>query len=109
MNCKEINIEDMQANAQSAAKWLSGLSNPHRLLILCHLIDSEKSVSNLISRTGIAQTSMSQHLGKLKEEGIITFRRDHRTLYYFIQDPVTIDIMKLLYDHFCAEEKEQTS
>jgi ArsR family transcriptional regulator len=47
---------------------------------------------------------MSQHLARLKAEGIVEFRRDHRTLYYFISHPVVTEIMTVLYGHFCASE-----
>lgn len=91
----------MEQNASRAAGFLKGLGSAHRLLILCQLVEGEKSVSDLIALTGMAQTSMSQHLGKLKEEGIVTFRRDHRTLYYRIEHPASLEIMAILYKHFC--------
>jgi DNA-binding transcriptional ArsR family regulator len=93
--------EAMQEKAGDAADFLSGLANPHRLLVLCQLASGEKSVTSLIEATGVAPTSMSQHLAKLKKESIVDFRRDHRTLFYFISDPVVMDIMSVLYDRFC--------
>lgn len=96
---------DMEDKAEVAANLLKGLASPHRLLILCQLAEGEKSVSELIELTGIAQTSMSQHLSKLKKEGIVTFRRDHRTLYYSIVSKPVLQIMGVLYDTFCKEIK----
>jgi len=46
---------------------------------------------------------MSQHLAKLKKEGLVDFRRDHRTLYYFISDPAALEIMEILYNRFCRK------
>jgi DNA-binding transcriptional ArsR family regulator len=47
---------------------------------------------------------MSQHLSKLKDEGVVDFRRDHRTLTYFISHPAAVEIMAVLYAHFCAKD-----
>jgi len=94
-------MNDIANNAQKAAAFLKGIANAHRLLILCQLAQGEKSVSALIEETGIAQTSMSQHLAKLKKEGIVTFRRDHRTLYYSICNAAVLEIMQVLHGAFC--------
>ncbi len=93
--------EAIAGKADKAAEFLSGLANTHRLLILCELADGERNVSELIQATGIAQTSMSQHLNKLKKEGIVNFRREHRTLHYFIADAAVLQIMSILYEKFC--------
>jgi DNA-binding transcriptional ArsR family regulator len=97
-------VQAIQGKAKLAAGFLSGLASPHRLLILCLLSTSEKSVGTLVEETGIGQTSMSQHLAKLKKEGLVDFRRDHRTLYYFISDPAALEIMEILYDRFCRKD-----
>ena len=96
-------MKEMEAQAGRAAEFLKGLASSHRLLILCQLVEGEKKVSDLINATGIAQTSMSQHLAKLKAEGIVTFRRDHRTLFYRICNDAAGDIMQILHRHFCKE------
>ncbi|NLS20385.1 helix-turn-helix transcriptional regulator [Rhizobium sp. P40RR-XXII] len=96
--------EAIAKKADNAAEFLSGLANTHRLLILCELANGERNVSALINATGIAQTSMSQHLGKLKKEGIVDFRREHRTLHYFIADEAALQIMTILYERFCRNQ-----
>lgn len=98
-------MKEMRKKAEQVSDFLKGLASPQRLLILCHLSDGEKSVSDLIEATGIAQTSMSQHLSKLKDEHIVEFRRDHRTLYYSISNTAAKQIMDVLYDYFCKETK----
>ncbi len=101
--------EQMETKAGEAARFLSGLANPHRLRILCRLADGEQSVSALVLATGIAQTSMSQHLAKLKQEGVVTCRREHRILYYSISHPAVREIMGALYAHFCSDDaKDET-
>lgn len=94
----------MERKADTAAGFLKGLANSHRLMILCQLVRGEKNVSELIEITGISQTSMSQHLAKLKREGIVMFRRDHRTLYYSIAASPVIEIMEILYNTYCKEK-----
>lgn len=98
------NLEKMNQNAEKAAAFLGGLASPHRLRILCQLADGEKNVTSLIEATGLAQTSMSQHLNKLKDEGIVSFRREHRTLYYSITHPLALQVMQTLYEHYCRKK-----
>lgn len=93
----------IQNNANTAANFLKGIANPHRLLILCLLAEGEKNVTTLVEATGISQTSISQHLTKLKQENMVTFRRDHRVLYYSICNETVIKIMDVLYQTFCKE------
>ncbi len=102
-----VNLRDeMAPHAENAAAFLSGLANPHRLMILCELAAGERSVGQLIAATGIAPTSMSQHLNKLKDEAIVAARRDHRTLHYTIVHPAVAEMMTTLRRHFCRKEVE---
>lgn len=99
-------MQEMNEKADQAASFLKGLANAHRLLILCQLAEGEKSVSALIEATGIAQTSMSQHLSKLKSEKIVDFRRDHRTLYYYVCNDLVHQIMDAMHASFCQENEK---
>jgi len=96
-------LKNMDENALKAANFLKGIASQHRLLILCQLAEGEKSVTELIEATAMPQTSMSQHLSKLKEEEIVSFRRDHRTLYYSINNDAVLKIMDVLYHEFCEK------
>ncbi|CDZ50832.1 ArsR/SmtB family transcription factor [Neorhizobium galegae] len=93
--------DEMPVKAEEVANFLKGLANSHRLLVLCALAEGERNVAQLIEATDIAPTSMSQHLAKLKEEGIVDVRREHRTLFYFIDHPAVSELMGILYQHFC--------
>ena len=108
MKCKDALVMELTdalpPRADEAAAFLKSLANPHRLLILCALAQGERNVSTLIKETGVAPTSMSQHLSKLKDEGVVDFRRDHRNLTYFIAHPAAVEIMTVLYAHFCAKD-----
>ena len=94
-------MDDMREKAKLVSGFLKGFANEHRLMILCELATGEKNVTELIEATGIPQTSMSQHLSKLKEENIVSFRREHRTLFYYISHEAAGDMMEVLYKHFC--------
>lgn len=99
--------EEMAPKAADAAAFLSGLANPHRLMILCELAGGERNVGDLIAATGLSPTSMSQHLNKLKDEGIVAARREHRTLFYAIVHPAVIEVMAVLRDHFCGKDEDR--
>lgn len=92
-----------------AAAFLKGLASPQRLMILCSLSAGERCVADLIAATGIAPTSMSQHLARLRDEGIVKVRREHRTLWYAIDHPATREVMAVLHHHFCAQATGETS
>ena len=73
----------MEKKAGKASAFLSGLANEHRLLVLCHLLEGEQNVTSLIEATNIPQTSMSQHLAKLKKRGARGFSaRSPRALLF---------------------------
>lgn len=95
----------MAYKADTVSAFLKGLANGHRLMILCRLSQGECSVGELIEATGLAQTSMSQHLAKLKSEGLVDYRREHRTLHYFIDHPAVLEVMTVLYRHFCGGDR----
>lgn len=94
-------MREMKDKSAEAAEFLKGLANPHRLTVLCALAEGEHSVSELIEITEISQTSMSQHLARLKTEGLVDYRRDHRTLYYYIKDMNALRIIGILRDIYC--------
>jgi DNA-binding transcriptional ArsR family regulator len=99
----QIFLRDMAASAGEAATLLKALSNERRLLILCHLIaEDEMSVGELVSRVGLGQSALSQHLGRLRDEGLVTFRREGQTLFYRVCDDRAARILSLLHDMFCA-------
>ncbi len=96
-------VEYMQQRAEDIASLMKCFANPSRIMIFCQLSQGEKNVSTLIEATGLPQTSVSQHLKKLKEEGLIEFRREHRELYYSICSEDVMKIMESLYDIYCYE------
>lgn len=81
-----MNIEDMQVNAEDAAKLLKILANPTRLLILCALIDREHSAGELEEIVELSQSAVSQHLAKLREQDIVNTRRERQSILYKLSD-----------------------
>lgn len=103
MNLKnEINPDVMRGAADRASELLKALSNQHRLLILCHLADGEKSVGQLAEFLGIRDSTVSQHLALLRRDGIIAGRRDGQTIWYRIESDVARQVVEVLYGAFCA-------
>ncbi len=93
---------DMTAQAQDAAAFLKALAHEGRLMILCHLSTGEKSVGELEALLQSRQAAVSQQLARLRMEGLVTCRRDGKTIYYSLADDKSARLIHLLYDMFCA-------
>ncbi|PTM44039.1 ArsR/SmtB family transcription factor [Phreatobacter oligotrophus] len=93
-----------EANALEVADTLRALANERRLQILCVLMEQEETnVGTLVSRIGISQSALSQHLAKMRDEGILAFRRESQTLWYRIADPRIRELMAELYRLYCRK------
>ncbi|WP_353330291.1 metalloregulator ArsR/SmtB family transcription factor [Phaeobacter sp. NW0010-22] len=93
----------MAARAAEAAAYLKTLAHEGRLMILCHLGTGEKSVTELENLLEIRQAAVSQMLARLRDEGLVTTRRDGKTIYYSLLDRNTEQVIGLLYRLFCEE------
>lgn len=90
--------------AGEAVALLKAMANEARLLVLCHLAESgELSVGALVDRVGLSQSALSQHLAKLREEGLVATRKEAQTVYYSVCDPRAGQLLALLHDLFCPE------
>ncbi|KUJ80349.1 ArsR family transcriptional regulator [Ruegeria marisrubri] len=92
----------MQASACQAAAFLKTLAHEGRLMILCHLGAGEKSVGELESLMDMRQAAVSQMLARLREEGLVSTRREGKTIYYSLTDGKTAELIELLYRQFCG-------
>lgn len=90
------NVECVKSNAEKAASILKALSNERRLLIVCALSHGEKCVGELERIVGISQSALSQHLAKLREEKLVSTRRDAQTIYYSVSSPAVSELMGCL-------------
>jgi DNA-binding transcriptional ArsR family regulator len=104
---KQIDLMKLQAGAGRACTLLKVLSNPDRLLLLCQLTQEEFSVGELETRTGIRQPTLSQQLTVLREENLVSTRRDGKQIFYSIVSQEAIAVLQVLYALYCLEEKEQ--
>ncbi len=94
----------MEARATEAASMLRLLANERRLLLLCILIaEGEAHVGQLAERVGLSQPALSQHLAKLREDGLVATRRTGTVIHYRIADPRVARIIANLQDVFCSD------
>jgi len=92
----------LQEGAARAAAMLRAVGNEHRLLVLCLLIEhDELSVGELHRHLPLSQSALSQHLAKMRDEGLITFRREAQTLHYRIGNPDVTRLIGTLKSIFC--------
>jgi Predicted transcriptional regulators len=92
---------ELEARAAEAEAFLRSLASRHRLMILCSLLESEMPVSELVRRLGLSQSNLSQHLAKLREEGLVATRRDGTAIFYRIGSDRVRPILAELYRLFC--------
>lgn len=102
--CAALPPEEMAQQAAEAATFLKALSHEGRLMILCHLSGGEKSVSELEGLLGARQAAVSQQLARLRGEGMVSARRDGKTIFYSILDPRAKAVVATVYGLFCGRD-----
>ena len=103
-NICEEDMDKMAGNAMRASNFLKAISHEGRLMILCHLASGEKSVTELEDLLSARQAAVSQQLSRLRLEGLVTPRRDGKTIYYSLTDDRPKQIMEVVYDLFCRAD-----
>lgn len=95
-------LEFLQQGAAQAAALLKAVANESRLLVLCLLIQKgEMSVGAMLEHIPLSQSALSQHLGRMREEGLVAFRRESQTLYYRIANPDVEKLFSTLKAIYC--------
>lgn len=94
-------VDDLYQSADEAAGLMKTLSNTARLMILCQLVEGEKSVAELEKNLDTKQPNVSQQLARLRMEGYVSTRRDGRTIYYSLADERVAAVIKNLHETFC--------
>ena len=89
-------------HAGEAAELLKALAHPARLLVLCQLVEGERSVGELQPLTGLSQSALSQHLAVLRTMALVTTRRDAQTIFYALETGPALGVMDALYAAFCV-------
>lgn len=91
-------------NAAQAVGLLKALASEPRLLVLCYLAEAgELSVSKLMEQVGISQSALSQHLAKLREQGLVATRKEAQVVFYRVCDPNAERLLVLLHELFCPD------
>lgn len=97
----QVDMETMHRNADRAARLLKTLAHGERLRVLCLLVGGELSVGQINERIALSQSALSQHLAKLRAEGLVTTRRDSQTIYYRLSSGPAEQLLASLHDIYC--------
>ena len=98
------NLEQIAGNATDASNFLKAISHEGRLMILCHLVSGEKSVTELEELLSARQAAVSQQLSRLRLEGLVSPRREGKAIFYRLADDRPRRMLELVYELFCTEE-----
>jgi len=102
IDLEAMGLERFQASAGDAARLLKALSNENRLMILCQIGEGERQVSGF--KVGLSQSALSQHLARLREDGLVSARRSGTAVFYRIADPAALKVIGILAEIFCPPE-----
>lgn len=102
----DAEMDSMLESATNASNFLKAISHEGRLMILCHLVSGEKSVTELEDLLSARQAAVSQQLSRLRLEGLVIPRRDGKTIYYRLADERPRRVLELVYELFCADDSE---
>jgi DNA-binding transcriptional ArsR family regulator len=95
-------MDELAAKAAEAARLLRLLANENRLLVLCHLAgEGEMGVGALADAVGLSQPALSQHLAKLREDGLVATRREAQSVFYRIADRKVARLLEVLRELYC--------
>jgi DNA-binding transcriptional ArsR family regulator len=92
----------LEPKIEVASRLLTAMGNPKRLLVLCNLLDGEKSVGELAGMVGLSQAALSQHLGKMRAHDLVAPRREGQTIYYRLASREAREVLKVLHRMYCA-------
>ncbi|WP_238364399.1 ArsR/SmtB family transcription factor [Mesobacterium pallidum] len=96
-------MDKIASNAATASNFLKAVSHEGRLMILCHLVTGEKSVTELEELMSARQAAVSQQLSRLRLEGLVVPRREGKAIYYRLADDKPRRVLELVYDLFCGD------
>jgi len=107
MNAMRTRMTELEARAGAVAGTLGALANDKRLMILCELVEGgECTVGALAKTVALSQSALSQHLAKMRDEGIVTYRRDAQTLWYRIADERIERLLGVLHELYCRPRRK---
>jgi DNA-binding transcriptional ArsR family regulator len=105
MTSLAVDLERLEARADEVATMLKALASRPRLMVLCKLVEhGEMRVSDLTDAVGLSQSALSQHLARMRDEGLIAFRREGQSLFYSVADPRCEALLATLHRLYCPED-----
>ena len=104
LDMSDAEMDRMVDKACTASNFLKAISHEGRLMILCHLVTGEKSVTELEELLSARQAAVSQQLARLRLEGLVTPRRDGKTIYYSLTDDRPRRMLETIYELFCGDD-----
>ena len=105
-NMSDDELDELVTKATNASAFLKAISHEGRLMILCHLVSGEKSVTELEDLISARQAAVSQQLSRLRLEGLVIPRRDGKTIYYRLADDKPKRVLEVVYVLFCNTKNE---
>lgn len=98
-----MNLDDMLKNSAQAVKLLKAVSNERRLIILCHLLESEMSVGEINEKLDLSQSALSQHLALLRKHKLVKTRKEAQTVFYRLNSAEAEALIALMHKLYCSE------
>lgn len=95
---------ELEEKAEEASRLLTAMANSKRLLVLCNMLEGEKSVGELADIAGLSSAALSQHLGKMRALSLVKTRREGQTIYYSLASHEVRAVLETLYRLFCATD-----
>jgi ArsR family transcriptional regulator len=102
---KGLSPEAFAEKAAAASAMLRALAHEARLMVLCQLVEGERHVGALQEGSGLSQSALSQHLARLRDEGLVATRRDGVTIYYRLADARAAKVLETLAAIYCPPEE----
>jgi len=93
----------MAAEAERAAELLKAMAHPQRLRVLCLLVEGERSVGEINEDVELSQSALSQHLARLREEGLVDTRKEAQTVFYRLAESPAVAVIRALHDAYCPD------
>ena len=99
-----VEMHSMMDQVRDAANFLKALSHEGRLMMLCHLVSGEKTVTEFEALLSMRHAAVSQQLMRLRSDGLVTARREGKAIYYAIADPRVAQMVSALHEMFCPNK-----
>jgi DNA-binding transcriptional ArsR family regulator len=104
----KMDLTQMAKSAERASKLMKTIGHKDRLMILCQLAHGEKSVGEVAELLEIPQSPLSQHLSRMRKEGLVETRREAQTIYYSLKSGEAARMVEILYELYCSPNAAST-